>query len=331
MANGGVRDPARSASTRRDRHRPRQGLPRQQPQRRRSTPARPGIAERLGRRHPRRRRHGARLRTTPTRAATTRSTSRSTTRRGTRPTTSWSSLPPGYFPTSATALAASTLPGRARSSTGHNFGVAAYQVITLNAEPRAESRQRGPDREGLERQPDRERARRHRPDPRRRRRRHRQRLGLVQPLQQHAAVRSRPRPTPRIAPQSVLAIAVDTLDTTAPSKRVPTSSPAPRTRPTGNFFVWFNQNSGGNDGYLPTTYSPGCNYRTTDTGDVSGVTADCRRRAIARHHRRHQVADSRAAAPSRSGRATTPTTPTFTRQRDLSARGRDPGQRASAR
>jgi hypothetical protein len=61
---------------------------------------------------------------------------------------------------------------------------------------------------------------------------------------------------------------------------------APKARPdlvtgtkagaTGNFFVWFNQNTSGNEGFFPATFSAGQNYWTLDVGDVSSVlTMDC--------------------------------------------------------
>lgn len=74
----------------------------------------------------------------------------------------------------------------------------------------------------------------------------------------------------RLAPQSVLAIAVDTLDTSDPIAR-PDVVTGTRKAAAGNFFVWLNQNSSGNLGYLPTSYSTGLNYTTLDAGDVQAV------------------------------------------------------------
>jgi prepilin-type N-terminal cleavage/methylation domain-containing protein len=79
----------------------------------------------------------------------------------------------------------------------------------------------------------------------------------------------------RNAPQSVLSIAVDTLDSNAPVTR-PDVVTGTKLAATGNFFVWLNQNSSGNQGYLPATFSPAQNYTTLDAGDVSSVvTLDC--------------------------------------------------------
>jgi type II secretory pathway pseudopilin PulG len=79
----------------------------------------------------------------------------------------------------------------------------------------------------------------------------------------------------RNAPQSVLALALDTLDTSSPVER-PDVVTGTKNATNGNFFAWLTQNSSGNLGYLPTTFSPGLNYRTQDAGDVQAVlTLDC--------------------------------------------------------
>jgi prepilin-type N-terminal cleavage/methylation domain-containing protein len=79
----------------------------------------------------------------------------------------------------------------------------------------------------------------------------------------------------RNAPQSVIAMAIDTLDTNAPSSR-PDLVTGTKAGATGNFFVWFNQNSSGNEGYFPSTFSAGQNYWTQDVGDATSVlTMDC--------------------------------------------------------
>jgi prepilin-type N-terminal cleavage/methylation domain-containing protein len=77
----------------------------------------------------------------------------------------------------------------------------------------------------------------------------------------------------RNAPNSVMSIAIDTLDTAAPVSR-PDVVTGTKITPQGNFFVWLNQNTNGNLGYLPVSYTSG--YRTTDGGDVQAVlTYDC--------------------------------------------------------
>jgi len=80
----------------------------------------------------------------------------------------------------------------------------------------------------------------------------------------------------RLAPQSVLSIAADTMDSDATWKRRPDVVTGTKNAATGNLFVWLNQNTSGNYGYLPTSYSPGLAYRTGDNGDVQSVlTLDC--------------------------------------------------------
>ena len=79
----------------------------------------------------------------------------------------------------------------------------------------------------------------------------------------------------RLAPQSVLCMSLDTLDTNSPKLR-PDLVTGTRYTTSGNFFVWFNQNSNGNEGFFPSTYSSGGNYKTADAGDVTSViTMDC--------------------------------------------------------
>jgi prepilin-type N-terminal cleavage/methylation domain-containing protein len=85
-----------------------------------------------------------------------------------------------------------------------------------------------------------------------------------------------PAPTyTRSAPQSVLSMALDTLDSNAPKLRLDLVTGTKLTAG-GNLFVWFNQNSSGNEGYFPATYSTSQNYKTLDNGDVQSVlTLDC--------------------------------------------------------
>jgi prepilin-type N-terminal cleavage/methylation domain-containing protein len=74
----------------------------------------------------------------------------------------------------------------------------------------------------------------------------------------------------RLAPSSVLAMAVDTLDQNGNHAR-PDLVTGTRYTPSGNFFVWFNQGTSNNEGYFPATYSTGRNYTTSDAGDVQAV------------------------------------------------------------
>ena len=79
----------------------------------------------------------------------------------------------------------------------------------------------------------------------------------------------------RLAPNSVLAMAVDTLDKNDIKAR-PDLVTGTKFTAAGNFFVWFTQGSNNNEGYLPLTYSTGLNYKTSDNGDVQAVvTYDC--------------------------------------------------------
>src|SRR5262245_18003610 len=76
----------------------------------------------------------------------------------------------------------------------------------------------------------------------------------------------------RNAPNSVLSVTLDTLDSGNPTIRPDLVTGCKRAA-AGNFFVWFNQNSGGNEGYFPTSYDQA--YATSDLGDVQAVlTAD---------------------------------------------------------
>ena len=74
----------------------------------------------------------------------------------------------------------------------------------------------------------------------------------------------------RLAPNSVMAMAVDTLDKSDNTRR-PDLVTGTRYNAAGNFFVWFTQGSSNNEGFLPTSFSPGRAYTTSDAGDVQAV------------------------------------------------------------
>lgn len=74
----------------------------------------------------------------------------------------------------------------------------------------------------------------------------------------------------RLAPNSVLSMAVDTLDKLDNPRR-PDMVTGTKYSVAGNLFVWFTQGSSNNEGYLPATYSTGRNYTTSDAGDVQAV------------------------------------------------------------
>jgi prepilin-type N-terminal cleavage/methylation domain-containing protein len=81
-----------------------------------------------------------------------------------------------------------------------------------------------------------------------------------------------PNPTRSYTAQSsVLSIAVDTLDNTATWRSRPDLATGTKNATGGNFFVWLNQNSNNNEGYLPANAS--LSYRTQDMGDVQAILA----------------------------------------------------------
>ena len=176
--------------------------------------------------------------------------------------------PAGYYPTSTTAIANVWVQNNA-TLTGKNFGMAGYQVITLNASrvlslasaDLIEKDWNGNQTQNAQKDLDLV-------------------LGADAAGADNVSVwfnnyNSTPlfAPTPdytRLAPQSVMAMALDTLDTGSPTAR-PDLVSGTKKAATGNFFVWLNQNSSGNLGYLPATYSTGLNYTTQDAGDVQAV------------------------------------------------------------
>jgi len=76
----------------------------------------------------------------------------------------------------------------------------------------------------------------------------------------------------RTAPNSVMCLAVDSLDKVDVIGRADLVTGC-KTAAAGNFFVWFCQGTSGNEGYFPLSYNQA--YRTQDNGDVQAVlTAD---------------------------------------------------------
>lgn len=74
----------------------------------------------------------------------------------------------------------------------------------------------------------------------------------------------------RTAPNAVLSMSVDTLTIdAAPFRTRVDLVTGTKLAGAGNFFTWFNQNTKSNEGYLPATYSQA--YRTSDLGDVQAV------------------------------------------------------------
>ena len=176
--------------------------------------------------------------------------------------------PAGYYPTSTTAISNLWVQNNA-ILTGKNFGMAGYQVITLNAS-RVLSLVSGDmiekDWNGNQTQ----NARKDRDLV----------LGADAAGADNISVwfndyNNTPLFTPnpdytRLAPQSVLSMSLDTLDTNSPTAR-PDLVSGTKKAASGNLFVWLNQNSSGNLGYLPSTYNPSLNYTTQDNGDVQVV------------------------------------------------------------
>lgn len=77
----------------------------------------------------------------------------------------------------------------------------------------------------------------------------------------------------RSAPGAVLSVAIDYLNVDSPLNR-PDLVTGCKVATAGNFFVWWCQNTSGNEGYYPASYSQA--YRTADQGDVQAVlTLDC--------------------------------------------------------
>jgi prepilin-type N-terminal cleavage/methylation domain-containing protein len=84
------------------------------------------------------------------------------------------------------------------------------------------------------------------------------------------------------APNSVLCMALDTLDAAVAPFNRPDLVTGTKYTNTGNFFVWYTQNSSGNEGKFPESAStpgvgvPSKSYLTGDNGDVQAVvTMDC--------------------------------------------------------
>jgi prepilin-type N-terminal cleavage/methylation domain-containing protein len=77
----------------------------------------------------------------------------------------------------------------------------------------------------------------------------------------------------RSAPGAVLSMALDWLNVDSPLNR-PDLVTGCKVASAGNFFLWYCQNSSGNEGYYAASYSQA--YKTSDQGDVQAVlTLDC--------------------------------------------------------
>jgi prepilin-type N-terminal cleavage/methylation domain-containing protein len=185
-------------------------------------------------------------------------------------------VPNGYFPTGRTAIYPIWL-ADSQTLTGNNFGVVAYQIITLNASRvlslgsanlmendwtgNNTSHQHGDadivlgaDAGGTD--------------------------NISVWFNQYdntplfSPAPADPTGYTRNAANSVLSLVVDTLDANVAPFDRPDIATGTQYTVGGNLFVWFNQNSSGNQGYVPTT--PSRSFRTADNGDVQSVLAyDC--------------------------------------------------------
>jgi len=180
-------------------------------------------------------------------------------------------VPPGNYPTSTTSISPIWVTAGS-TQTGKNFGMSAYQIIVLNASrvlslaSQDVIEKQGGDNAGSGARRDADIV-----------------LGADAGGTDNVSLwynqydntpifDANPSYT-RNAPQSVLSVALDTLDSNDPKLR-PDLVTGTRKATAGNFFVWFNQNSGGNEGFFGTTYNLA--YTTSDLGDVQSVrTIDC--------------------------------------------------------
>ncbi len=182
-------------------------------------------------------------------------------------------VPNGFYPTGATSLTPIYVQA-SQNVTGKNFGVASFQVITLNASrvlslgnaDLVEKDWSGNDDQwNTKGHEDKDIV-----------------LGADAGGTDNISVWFNnyngsplfdPNPTyTRNAPSSVLALRLERLDKNVPTSRYDAVT-GTRYTATGNFFVWFAQNSGGNLGYFSATQDR--SYTTADLGDVQAVvTAD---------------------------------------------------------
>jgi prepilin-type N-terminal cleavage/methylation domain-containing protein len=178
-------------------------------------------------------------------------------------------VPNGYYPTGSTSLGPELVQA-SQNLTGRNFGVASFQIITLNASrvlslgsaDLVEKDWSGNDNQWASKG-------------------HQDAdivLGADAGGTDNIAVwfnnyngsplyDADPTYT-RNAANSVLAMKLEMLDTNSPSTRFDAVT-GTKYSGTGNFFVWFAQNSGGNLGFFSTTHDLA--YATADLGDVQAV------------------------------------------------------------
>jgi prepilin-type N-terminal cleavage/methylation domain-containing protein len=180
--------------------------------------------------------------------------------------------PPGFFPTSTTAIPNVWLQFN-QTLTGYNFGMSSFQIISLNASrvlslASGDLQEKDYNGNASNAHLDADLV-----------------LGSdtggtdqisVWFNQWNAASLFNATPTyTRSAPNAVMGMVLDTLDRSPPASQ-PDLVTGTKATASGNFFIWFNQSTNGNEGYFPLTYSPGQNYKTNDNGDVQAVLSyDC--------------------------------------------------------
>ena len=180
--------------------------------------------------------------------------------------------PPGFFPTSTTAIGGLWLQFN-QTLTGKDFGMSSFQVISLNASrvlslASADLQEKDYNGNASNAHKDADLV-----------------LGSdtggtdqisVWFNQWNAATLFNATPTyTRSAPNAVMGMVLDTLDRSPPASQ-PDLVTGTKATASGNFFVWFNQSTSSNEGYFPNTYNAGQNYKTNDNGDVQAVLSmDC--------------------------------------------------------
>lgn len=247
----------------------------------------------------------------------------------TRPYTVFIVPPAGFYPTNSTMIGNLyvTVGG---TVSGNNFGMASYQIITLNASRVLSLASRDlMEADGAGNKAD----------------NGRQDADLVlgaddgggtdnvsvwfnkyatTPLFDASPTQTRESGYTRRAPNSVLAMSLDSLDKNAPTLR-PDLVTGTKITANGNLFVWLTQGSNNNEGYFPATFSTGMNYRTNDGGDVQSVlTYDCAGGAMP-----DIIAGTKSPTADRGTievwQNSDATTPTFTRQEIYPSAGGIPG------
>ena len=135
----------------------------------------------------------------------------------------------------------------------------------------------------------------------------------------------------RRAPGAVISMALDWLNIDSPLNR-PDLVTGCKTATAGNFFVWYCQNTSGNEGYYPSTYSLA--YKTADqrrrAGRAERWTAPAARPPTGRTSSSAPSRRPPTTAASSCGRNSNAATPDLLAHRDLPEHRRD-GRRLARR